>query len=227
MRNSVSDSPFRKPLKCRFAFNQWSTASSSVLMDAGPTACPICGAVFASSRQLAGHRAGKHRQHVGVKACTIHVDKLSEWQKGYIAAFLDGEGGIQITLSKRKDREYTLAMHPDVYFTNTNEEAIRTIRAWLGGGSITRRRDRRGRKDMFVLTISGVSSILQLLETIRAMLIIKARRADLMMEFCRSRMSHNRGKGRRFTENELRLYTAIKMLNRRGGGVKKRQRTEV
>lgn len=176
---------------------------------------------------MAGHRAGKHREHVGVKVCSIHVENLSDWQKGYIAAFLDGEGGIQITVSHRTDREYSTALHPDVYFTNTNEEVIRAIRHWLGGGSITKRRERNGRKDTFVLTISGVKSILQLLEAIRSMLVVKAERADLMMDFCRSRISHNRGKGRRFTENELRLYTAVKRQNRRGGGVIERQRMVV
>ena len=188
--------------------------------------CAICGKAFTSNRQLAGHRAGKHRQHVGVKASRINVTHLTSAQKGYVAAFLDGEGGIQITRSFRKDREYTTALHPDVYFTNTNEEVIRTIRNWLGGGSITRRRERGVHKDTFVLSISGVKSILMMLESIRPYLIVKAQRADLMMEFCRSRLSHNRGKGRRFTENELRLYRAIKKLNQRGGGAKKRQPTD-
>jgi hypothetical protein len=151
------------------------------------------------------------------------VTQLTDAQKGYIAAFLDGEGGIQITRSSRSDREYTTALHPDLYFTNTNEEVIRTIGRWLGGGSITRRRERGGHKDTYVLTISGVKSILQLLETIRPYLIVKANRADLMMDFCRSRISHNRGKGRTFTENELRLYRAIKKLNKRGA--KRRQHT--
>ena len=188
--------------------------------------CPICGKAFPSGRHLAGHRAGKHRVHVGVKASSINLSDLTEAQKGYIAAFLDGEGGIQITSSTRKDREYTLALHPDVYFTNTNEEAIRTIRSWIGGGSITRRREQGDHRDTFVLTISGVKSILALLEVVRPMLIVKAKRADLTMEFCRSRISHNKGKGRRFTENELRLYRAVRQLNIRGGGAKRRQHTD-
>lgn len=126
----------------------------------------------------------------------------------------------------RKDREYRLALHPSVYFTNTNRAAIVKIRSWLGGGSITKRRGKDGHKDTFVLTVSGVKSILELLEAVRPCMIVKAKRADLMMEFCRSRISHYRGKGRRFTENELRLYTSIKRLNRRGGGAKKRQHTD-
>jgi len=185
--------------------------------------CAICGASFSSNRRLAGHRAGAHRKHVGVKATSITTDKLTEAQKGYIAAFLDGEGGIQVTRSFRKNREYALALHPTVYFTNTNRAVIIMIGRWLGGGTITRRKGDAGHNDTYVLSISGVRSILQLLETIRPMLVVKARRADLMMEFCRSRISHNRGKGRRFTTYELRLYTAIRRLNRRGGGVKRRQ----
>ncbi len=195
-------------------------------MNASSVACPSCGRAFTTNRQLAGHQAGKHRQHVGVRACSIHVENLTESQKGYVAGFLDGEGGIQITMSRRRDREYPIALHPDVYFTNTNEEVIRTIHEWIGGGSIARRTARAGHRDTFVLTISGVRSILRLLEIVRPMLVVKARRADLMMEFCRSRISHNKGKGRRFTDYELRLYTAIKTLNQRGGGAKKRQRTD-
>ena len=143
-----------------------------------------------------------------------------------MAAFLDGEGGIQITATKRKDRVYTLALHPDVYFTNTNEQVMNTIRDWLGGGTLTRRKAKLGHNDTYVLTVSGVRSILGLLQTIQPMMIIKAERANLMMEFCKSRLSHNRGKGRRFTKYELRLYTSIRQLNKRGGA-KKRQPTAV
>ena len=148
---------------------------------------------------------------------------LTEAQKGYIAAFLDGEGGIQITQSFRKDREYRLALHPDVYFTNTNEEVIRTIRSWLGGGSITERREEGGHNDTFVLTVSGVRSILDLLKAIRPYLIVKSDRADLMIEYCSSRLSHNRGKGRRFTDHELDLSAAIKELNQKGAARKLRR----
>lgn len=189
--------------------------------------CSVCGAEFTSQRRLGGHLSGKHQEHIGVKASTVDVGNLSESQKGYIAAFLDGEGGIQITLTKRKDRECTTALHPDVYFTNTDERAIQALRSWVGGGSVTKRREAWPHKDTHVLTISGVRSILELLSAIRPMLIIKASRADVMMEYCRSRLLHYRGKGRQFTENELRLYTTTRQLNRRGGGAKKRQPTVV
>jgi hypothetical protein len=201
------------------SFNRTGRPISSLQMEVELFKCLVCGKSFPTRRHLAGHRAGKHRNHVGVRVCSIDVSNLSEAQKGYVAAFLDGEGGIQITRSARKDREYTVALHPDVYFTNTSKEVLVAIRSWLSGGSITRRQGRGNHRDTYVLTISGVKSILELLEAIRPMLIIKARRADLMMEFCKSRISHNRGKGRRFTRNELRLYTAIGRLNYKGSFV--------
>jgi hypothetical protein len=187
--------------------------------------CPTCEAVFDTARKLAGHRAGKHRAHVGVKASSISTQSLSDLQGGYIAGFLDGEGGIQITRSARRNREYQIALPPSVYFTNTNEDSIRTLRTWLGGESITKRKEIEGHKDTFVLTISGVKSILTLLGAIRSSLIIKAERADVIIDYCESRMSHYRGKGRRFTDSELRLYTTLKWLNQRGGA-NQRQRTD-
>ncbi|HEY6282917.1 MAG TPA: hypothetical protein VIW22_03240, partial [Nitrososphaerales archaeon] len=143
--------------------------------------CELCGKSFQSNRKLFGHKAGAHRNHAGVRASHIHVYGLSDTQKGYIAAFLDGEGGIQITRTTRKDREYKIALHPSVYFTNTNMEVIFAIRKWLGGGSVTRRRGNFRHRDTYVLTISGVRSILELLQSVRPLLIVKAKRADLMI----------------------------------------------
>ena len=119
----------------RFALAIYQFLAGTPVRQELEASCPICGASFATKRHLAGHRAGKHREHAGVKACSISVYGLTDAQKGYIAAFLDGEGGIQITKSLRRDREYKLALHPDVYFTNTNQEVILTIRRWLGGAA--------------------------------------------------------------------------------------------
>jgi hypothetical protein len=140
-------------------------------------------------------------------ASSINVYNLAEAQKGYLAAFIDGEGGIQVTRSLRRDREYSLALHPDVYFTNTNEAVIRTIRNWLGGGSVTRRPAKENNSDTYVLTISGVKSILELLEAIRPMLIVKAERADLMIEYCRSRISQQGKRPKVHQERAKTIYS--------------------
>jgi len=178
--------------------------------------CKFCGLVFESPRKVAGHQAGKHMKGLGLKNSTIQVDDLSDYQLGYLAAFLDGEGGIQITYNERKDRLYTTALHPTVYFTNTNREVIETLKSWLRAGCIVVAKAREGCKPTFVLHVTGTKNIIVLLERLRPLMIIKTKQADVMLEYCRSRASHYRGKERRYTERELELYTTLKKLNERG-----------
>src|SRR5271169_2968506 len=121
--------------------------------------CDECGASFAKPRQLSGHVIGKHVRRLGLKNASIRVESLSAFQIGYISAFLDGEGGIQITRTQRKDREYTVALHPTVYFTNTCRASIDAIRAWISVGTMVTTRTREGRKDMYVLRVTGVRNI--------------------------------------------------------------------
>jgi hypothetical protein len=187
--------------------------------------CGICGRPFKTRRQLGGHRAGKHFKGLGLKNANLSTDNLTDAQVGYLAAFLDGEGGIQITRTRRPDREYTLALHPTVYFTNTNKMAIDTMRGWIGSGCITRRKEREGCKDSFVLQVTGTRNIERLLACLRPHMIVKAKQTETMLAYCRSRLSHLRWGDRRFSEDELTLYTALRGLNTRGGKTQ-RQRTD-
>ena len=170
--------------------------------------------------------SGKHLKKLGLKNAHIVVDKLSDVQKGYLSAFLDGEGGIQVTRSTRKGREYTIALHPTVYFTNTNLEAIQSLRDWLSCGTIVRRVDKIHEKDSYILHVTGTRNILALLKVVRPYLIIKKRQADLLIEYCESRLGHYRGGDRRYNTRELEIYTELKRINMKGGK-KKRQPTVV
>ena len=179
--------------------------------------CKLCGKEFSNGRRLGGHRAGKHFKRLGLKRINVSTGSLSDAQVGYLAAFLDGEGGIQITRNTRTDRDYPLALHPTVYLTNTNKEAIFTMKEWLNAGSVTCRKAREGCKDTYVLSITGTRNVERLLVCLRPHLIVKAVRADVMLEYCRSRMSHYLRGDRKFNETELKLYSALARLNRKGG----------
>lgn len=157
-------------------------------------ACRFCGVVFQSKRQQSGHEAGKHIKGPRLKNSNIRLEGLSETQVGYLAAFLDGEGGIQITRTTRKDREYTIALHLCVYFTYTNRAAIDAMKSWLSAGCVVTARAAEGHKPAFILHITGIKNIIQLLARLRPFLIIKAKQADTMTRYCESRASHNKGK---------------------------------
>jgi hypothetical protein len=186
--------------------------------------CKYCGAVFEGKRQVIGHQVGKHVKGPRLRNAKIKLDGLTAFQIGYIAAFLDGEGGIQITKTMRKDRAYKLALHPCVYFTNTNLEAIETLRSWFSAGCIVKS-TKEGYRPNYALHVTGIRNIVSLLTVVRPYLIIKAARADTMLRFCKSRLSHYAGKDRKYSEEELSLYMTLKALNERG--VKRRQHTVV
>jgi len=187
--------------------------------------CIYCGKSFPKGRQVLGHVVGKHTGKPRLRETTIRVSHLSKAQRGYIAAFLDGEGGIQITRSLRKGRFYRLSLHPVVYFTNTNLQVIQTIRNWLKAGSIVVSRQRKGYRDLHVLHITGIRNISRLLKSLSPFLIVKKERSNLMLAFCASRLSPRGPEGRRYSEEELRLYRALRKANSRKRGIKSRQRT--
>jgi hypothetical protein len=187
--------------------------------------CIYCGKSFRKGRQVLGHVVGKHMGKSRLRETTISVSDLNAAQKGYPAAFLDGEGGIQITRSLRKGRQYRVSLHPVVYFTNTNLEVIQTIRNWLRAGSVVLSRQRKGYRNLHVLHITGIRNISRLLRTLCPYLVVKRERADLLLAFCKSRRSPRGPEGRRFNNEELRLYSALKKANLRHRGTRSRQRT--
>jgi len=162
-----------------------------------------------------GHIVGKHTGKPRLRATTIEVDHLQKWQLGYLAAFIDGEGGIQINRTKRKGRKYRLSLHPVVYVTNTNIEVITTIRNWLRAGSVIVSHSKKNYRDTYVLHITGIRNITRLLKAVYPYLIVKRERAALMMQFCESRLGERGPEGRRFNQRELKIYRLIRRANKR------------
>ncbi len=167
---------------------------------------------------MLGHVVGKHAGKPRLLKTTISVAHLTAAQRGYLAAFLDGEGGIQITKSLREGRRRRIALHPVVYFTNSNYDAINTVRRWLKAGVVVVRRDRRGYRPCYALHITGIRNITRLLIALSPLLIIKKRQAELMLDFCKSRASFRGENGRRYSPREIRLYRSLKRLNMKHRG---------
>jgi hypothetical protein len=78
--------------------------------------CIYCGKKFEKGRQVLGHVVGKHVNTTRLRSTTIAVKHLTDLQIGYLAAFLDGEGGIQITRSKRKNRKYIITSSSGLFY---------------------------------------------------------------------------------------------------------------
>jgi hypothetical protein len=135
---------------------------------------------------------------------------LQEWQKGYIAGFLDGEGYIGIN----KSRSCVFGLRPRICITNTRKDALEIIRGWLGFGVIyenrSRERDPRHNPE-WTLEINGYGSLKSLLKAIAPYLIIKRRQAELLLRFLDLDPLNSE-----HVAVALEIYVEMKKLNKRG-----------
>ena len=70
-----------------------------------------------------------------LRNATLKVDKLSDHQVGYIAAFLGGEGDVKATRTTQ-EKANTLLAFIRVCFAKTNKEVIEAIRNWPSAGCV-------------------------------------------------------------------------------------------
>lgn len=98
------------------------------------------------------------------KRCPFH---LKQWEKGYLSAFLDGEGNI----SSRSNRKAFI-----VSMFNTNGEAIQFIQRKIGCGDISVDK-RKGRQDLYSIDIRRDADVYWLLKQLYPFLIIKKEKA--------------------------------------------------
>ena len=112
----------------------------------------------------------------------------------YVAGFFDGEGSLHFDRYKSSVQ---------IRMDNTCEKALVEIMKFVGCGRISNRgRAKPHHKDCFRLTIANHVDVLRLLAKMRAYLIVKRLKADLMIRYKRGRRWNNyRGRRRNNTAN--------------------------
>lgn len=146
-------------------------------------------------KQSIGAKAKKLGLHHGYYFDLKKIS-LSDVEKGYFAGMVDGEGCVSIYLQKNRG-----VQTPLVAVSNSNLDALKYLRKILKVGYISR----MGKYYRF--DVKGISAVLPVLEAIRDALIIKRRNAELVLEFCRSRISKNRHS---YSSEELALIKNCK-----------------
>lgn len=130
----------------------------------------------------------------------------------YLAGFFDGEGCIQIWKKKDSRTPLGYGICVTVKITNTNRQILEEYNK-LCNGKFSQ--DKRNEKAKIVHGIyySSYADILIMLSQILPFLRLKKRVADLMISFCTSRLNHIKSA---YTEEELHLFSEIKVLIKRG-----------
>lgn len=131
-----------------------------------------------------------------------HVSNIKTYERpiisprdlGYIASFLDTEGSIGVNIYKKR---WTL--HPQISLDNKCREALEFIADRVGFGNL-----RSGSHvKLYKLGFESYNSIIIFLETVMPALIVKRRQAQLMIDFCKSRLERLRKGERGYSEREV------------------------
>lgn len=117
---------------------------------------------------------------------------LNDFQKGYLAGLLDGEGSITIYKNtekrgknKRTRSKLGFTLGQSVKISNTNLELLNAVNQ-IALGRIYKG---SSKFHLYYWQISDKKKIVELLEQVLPYLIVKKDRAIKMIEFCKSRLN--------------------------------------
>lgn len=130
---------------------------------------------------------------------------MKETEVAYLAGLLDGEGSISVLLRKTDK-----AFNTEVVVSNTNLKIIELFNPLLP--SHNREQQFRNCKKLTRIAYRKHADILFVLERLLPYMALKKRQAELMIAFCKSRLSI---KKRQYTEDERRWVAEIRLLNKR------------
>jgi len=139
-------------------------------------------------------------------------NKANDFEIGYICGLIDGEGCIG--LYKQKNKGYVV-LRPRISIYNTNHEVIYYAVSILGG-KVEYAKKQSPERDIYLLRLSNTKLLMEILFRIKDKLIIKKQQAELLFEFCQSRLNGAMERGIGYTEREMQIYDKIKILNKRG-----------
>lgn len=147
----------------------------------------------------------------GVIFPEVRARELSEFERGYVSAFLDGEGSLWISKSGSAAHESYI---PYISFSNTNLAVLERLQSIIGAGKIRlphRNASHWGTKPVYALDIYVRNVIKTLLTQLE--LIIKKKQKDFMLEF----INLSRGTGHAHTKEEMvrivELHSLMKEAN--------------
>lgn len=140
--------------------------------------------------------------------------EISEYERGWLSAAIDGEGHVSLTKEKRPNYKAGYTFVPNIGVANISEEFILEVQRISGGGNYW-----MNRRGVFNYVMNP-NTVYRVLPELR--LIIKKEQADLLADAIEI-IRHRTGKGHPRTEVEIdglaHIQKQIVWLNRRGKGL--------
>jgi hypothetical protein len=145
------------------------------------------------------------------------VKALSDFEKGWISALIDGEGSISLCIV-RKPRKLRykgdFALEPNITIVNNNLELLEKVKNVIGGGIVRQKYKNPTLKPTYHWYLTGIYRILSLLKQVAPHLIVKRKQAELMLNFCSYRIRKlNNSFYAGYTQEEIEMAHQMGVLN--------------
>ena len=143
---------------------------------------------YAAVRQKA-RKTGLSKGNTQLKNKIVETIKITREERAYIAGFLDGEGTIALysTIDYRTNKPL---YRPCLHIYNTDKEVLTWIASKIGGNLNTEKRQQLEWKRKYILDISSIPHIKQVLILLIPYLHIKRKQAEIVLEYCSSRLEN-------------------------------------
>jgi hypothetical protein len=152
------------------------------------------------------HKLGLHRISLG--SFPKQMKELTDFQKGYLAGMIDGEGTVSIHWITIKGKKRPI---PIVQISNTNKAVLEKIKEFTGIGHINTSYKYNAYnprvKPCYKWIVRNKIEIFQFLTQIKDLLIIKKPQAELLVKYLKNYKPFFPN------ENNLKLALKMKVLN--------------
>ena len=144
---------------------------------------------------------------------------LTDLERVWLAAIIDGEGCIRINRVRREKHKALWRYYPAIEFTNTNEALVKRFveltEPWVTSiGEYPNNHFVKNAKRRFQVSIR-YKDCRAFINAIRPFLIAKGAQADLALEFL-DIQEKERPKGKRMVPQYNELYIRSRLLNKKG-----------
>lgn len=140
------------------------------------------------------------------------IREMTELEAAYLAGIIDGEGKLTLVHRRRNEERGWENIEPHLSISNTDPNLMQYLSQLLGV-PFHAAREKRNRKwkQSLIISISAFAELEALLSRIISYLIVKRRRAEIMLALVRRRLARMP-----YTDEDRQMVREFRQLNRRG-----------
>lgn len=131
---------------------------------------------------------------------------MTDFEVGWVAGILDGEGCLSICCDLRKRGNYYI---PQVIVNNTDKRMLDVLYKLTSFGHVTKRTKYTHQKQSWTWQVRRLSDIAVLLIEVYPYLVTKKEQASVLLKLCVERSTEN-------NKNAETYFNTLKVLNKRG-----------